>query len=533
MLLATVPLVVVLMGVLYMLGMEHLEGRPRGFGRSVAWAAETVTTVGYGADNAWSHPVMIGFIAITQFTGVIMIFLVVPVFLLPFIEERFEGRLPKVLPKLTGHVVIYQYGPAVSTLMRELEDAKVPVVVFEEREATARRLLDRRVRVVFGSIEEDEPDLSTLKQARALVLNGEDHNNASFALAARECGFAGTIVALVENPYRRTPMMLSGATAAFTPEHVLAAAVAAKASAKINPRVAGAQQLGTHLDITELRIHRDSSLAGKTLTESKIRELTGATIVGQWVDGELDAQPDPETPLVPGTILLAAGSSDSLRRLGEITRPITRDGPLIVAGYGRVGEKVAQFLRDAGEPVCVIDSVDKPGVDVAGDAIDRRVLENAGIGEARAVILALENDSATLFAATVIRDLAPELAIIASVNRAANVGRIHRAGADFSLSVGQVAGQLLVHHVLGEHAISLQSRIKIVKVQPGELEGENPIEARVRERTDCSIIAVQRGEDVVVELDGEFTIDAADTIYVCGTSEAVSQYFAVFPGARG
>ena len=54
---------------------------------------------------------------------------------------------------------------------------------------------------------------------------------------------------------------------------------------------------------------------------------------------------------------------------------------------------------------------------------------------ARRVGFALESDSATLFATAVLRNLAPDVILIAGVNRAENVSRIHRAGADFALSV--------------------------------------------------------------------------------------------------
>ena len=51
-------------------------------------------------------------------------------------------------------------------------------------------------------------------------------------------------MALIDNPNRRGPMQLAGATAAFTPNHVLAAAIAVRASAKIGPRITGIQPLG-------------------------------------------------------------------------------------------------------------------------------------------------------------------------------------------------------------------------------------------------------------------------------------------------
>ena len=57
--LATLLLVAAL---LYMLGMTYLEGESRGFWQSLEFAAETLSTTGYGADETWNSPVMVVFV---------------------------------------------------------------------------------------------------------------------------------------------------------------------------------------------------------------------------------------------------------------------------------------------------------------------------------------------------------------------------------------------------------------------------------------------------------------------------------------
>jgi hypothetical protein len=80
------PLGLLLATVLYMLGMDRLEGETRGFGQSLAWAAETLTTTGYGHDSEWRHPLMIAFVVAVQFIGVFLVFLLFPVLVIPFLE---------------------------------------------------------------------------------------------------------------------------------------------------------------------------------------------------------------------------------------------------------------------------------------------------------------------------------------------------------------------------------------------------------------------------------------------------------------
>ena len=448
------------------------------------------------------------------------------------VEERFEGRLLHALPDVEDAVVIYGYGPEVDSLMVELDSRDLPTVVIEENEAVARRLQERQVLVVHATLAEAGLDLRPLAKARALVANGEDENNALLALGAREQGFAGPIVAMIENPSRRGPMMLAGATAAFTPNHLLAAVIAVRASSKIGPRVAGVEPLGLLLEVVELRVHDASPLANTTLAEADIRARTGVNIVGQWLEGELSSPPAADQKLRPGTILVAAGSPDSIRRLSEMARPITQEGPLVVAGLGAVGRELVELLENAGEDVRAIDAADRPGVHLVGDVLDPAVLERASIAEARAVIFALNNDSTTLFATTVVRDHAPDIPIFASVVLVENVGRIQQAGADFALSVSQVAGQILAHHVLGE-TVSHQARIKLVKVQAGALSGRSPLDARIRERTGCSVVAVERDGEAVMDIPVDFVLTADDAVYICGTAAAFNRYYEEFPPSQG
>ena len=60
-----------------------------------------------------------------------LVFLIVPIFLVPFLEERFERRVPRIAPKMANHVIVYRYGPAVETLLQRLADHDVASIVVE------------------------------------------------------------------------------------------------------------------------------------------------------------------------------------------------------------------------------------------------------------------------------------------------------------------------------------------------------------------------------------------------------------------
>jgi len=531
-LVASLILVLVICALLYMVGMNHLEGQTRSFWRSLEFVAETLSTTGYGADDTWSNPLMVLFVVLLQFLGVCLIFMIFPVYLIPYLEERFEVRLPKEAKDATDHVLIYRFGPAVATLVDELQRASIPTVIIEQDEAVARRLIEAGHQVVSGSLEDGILSRVNLQRARSLIANSTDDEDAAVILAARQSGFEGEALALVEEPFHRKPIMLAGATAAYTPRHILGAALAARASQRVSPTVADAQQLGRKLKVSEVRIPRGSRLAGQTLAEAGLGQRTGITVIGQWVEGRLVAPPTADMRLEPDGILILVGSPTSVQRFEELcveARPLRRHGPIVVAGFGEVGGKVVELLSDVGEEVVVIDRQEREGVKVVGDVLDPRVLEQAGVGSAKAVILAVDTDSATMFATVIVKDLAPHVPVIARVNRAENVERIHRAGADFALSISQVSGQILARRLLGEEAVSLDPQLKVLKVGAGGLAGRHPSQLEIRQKTGCSVVAVERGEDLMMEFGPDFRFESEDAIFVCGSSEATRTFLKMFP----
>ncbi len=527
-LLAALPTLVVVMGTLYMLGMSYFEDTPRTFWSSLEWASETLTTTGYGGDSHWRHPVMNLFVMFVQVTGMSLAVMVFPIYVLPYLEERLQFRLPRTLPSMEDTVLVHRYGPAIDSLVEELKRSHIPFVVLEKDEALARGLQERGFRVVLGKLEEEPHLMEGVEKARALIANADDHSNGIFIMMARERGFDGPLLALAENPIYRAPMEKIGATAVFTPAHVLAAALAARASILISPRQEGLHVLGGHVGLVEFRIHHDSTLAGRRLGDLHMREQHGVTVIGQWIGGAFQLATGPDTRIEAGAILVAVGAHASLERFERMATPLRTGGHIVICGHGAVGGKVAQMLNDAGERTVVIDRAPGEGVDVVGDVLDHSTLDRARVHEATAVVIALSNDSLGVFATAVVRDYAPQIPLVARVNRAPNVPRLYQAGADFSLSLGQISGQILAHHLLHQDALMLEQRLKFARVAPGTLVGAHPWRAEVREKTGAAIVAAERGSEVKVEFEPDFRIRVSDVLFVCGTTESMDRYRAVF-----
>ena len=523
-LVALLPAAVVVLALIYMLGMDHLEGSPRTFLESLEWASETLTTTGYGNDSHWQHPLVALFVILGMFMGQFLVFLIFPIFLLPFLEERFEARLPHVLPPMAGKVLFYRHGRAIESLVEEFMRTGTPFVIYEEKLELAHTLQGRGYPIVFGKLAEDPSAFANVRDARAVVTNADDHANATCTLIVREHGFSGQIFALADEPLYRAPMLQIGATEVFTPSHVLGAALAARASVRMSPLAEGMHLLGTEIGLAEFRIRADSPLAGRTLGELHLRRRYGVSVIGQWHAGVFKTAQTSQTVLEVGSILVVVGARAHLEEVERLAIPIRRKGPIVLAGFGAVGSKVVQMLKDAGETCTVIDTVPAAGVDVVGNVIELATLGKAAVNEASAVILALSDDSEAIFATAVVRDFAPEVPLIVRVTRAHNTERLYRSGADFAISEGEVAGQILAYHLLDEQVVPVENHIKFSRLSAGTMSGCHPWRDEVHERTGAKIVAVERGDDLLVEFESDFRIRPDDALFACGTASEIERF---------
>ena len=526
--LVILPFTLVVLASLYMVGMDHLEGHPRSFLQSLQWATETITTTGYGADSGWRHPVMALYVVLVQIAGQFLIFLVFPMVILPYFEEQFEVRLQHQLPDMAGKVLFYRYGPAIESLLDEFKNKGTPSVILEEDMEVARNLRDRGFNVVFGKLADDPAVLKNVAAAQAVVANADDHANATFTMVVREQGFTGPLYALADDPLYRYPMIQIGATEVFTPAHVLGAALASQASTRISPPAEGMHLLGAKLAMVEFRVRAESPLAGKRLDELRLRERHGVSLIGQWMAGVFTTTKGPHTRIEAGAILVAVGTHSNLEVVERMAMPIRRAGPIVLAGFGAVGQKVVEMLQDAGETVTVIDRMAAPGVDLVGSVLERATLDSARLREASAVVLALSDDSESVFATAVVRDYAPQVPLIVRVQRTRNTARIYRSGADFAISVGQVAGQILAFQLLGEQVLQVESRIKFIRLPPGTLLGKHPWRTEELDHTGANVIAVERGGEIIVEFQDDFAIQPGDGVFVCGSLNSLERYQRAF-----
>ena len=280
----------------------------------------TMTTVGYG-DVVMTSPVGMIFSIVVSLSGVVLFFaLLFPFVVMPWIDKQMRGGLPTRAPKkLENHIIICGYNTMVESLVNELEDLNMSFIVVDDDEGQIRSLLYDGIECIFGDPgKEDVLEAAGICRARLLIANQNDEKNASIILTAKEsCNIE--LLAIVNDKSNSDYLKYAGANRVISPKSLLGSFIGRKAVAPLSDRIINSTIFMDDLEITEFPIYPGSSLLNKSLKESRIRDLTGANIVGIWKGGELSLNIRSCDIIKRNSILLVVGNKDQLKKFKRLT----------------------------------------------------------------------------------------------------------------------------------------------------------------------------------------------------------------------
>lgn len=166
------------------------------------------------------------------------------------------------------------------------------------------------------------------------------------------------------------------------------------------------------------------------------------------------------------TPAIEAQFSKALGRMTEKQFDLLEDHVLVL-GHGDLTESILEDLdgRDV-EYVVVTDDesaakdLDEQDIPVlSADTSDVAPLERVQIDDARAVVVATDDDAADALAILTARQLNPDVRIVAAVTQRENVDKLRRAGADHVISPATLGGHLLVDSAFGEDSEAIAESI--------------------------------------------------------------------------
>jgi len=148
-----------------------------------------------------------------------------------------------------------------------------------------------------------------------------------------------------------------------------------------------------------------------------------------------------------------------------------QDGHVIICGYGRSGTALGHFLEAENLDFIALDLdsrrlktalAEKKSV-VYGDAAKREVLMAAGLMRARALVISYQDKHSTLAILRHVKELRPDLPVVARTNDDTNVEVLKEAGAAEVVAEVQEGSVMLASQVMLMAGVPLNRVIRLVQ----------------------------------------------------------------------
>jgi voltage-gated potassium channel len=216
---------------------------------------------------------------------------------------------------------------------------------------------------------------------------------------------------------------------------------------------------------------------------------------------------------------------------------------LIICGYGRMGRFVCQEFSREGLDHVVIDpdqellrTYNLPhGVTLVGDATSDKVLKEAGVDRARALITVLASDADNLYITLSARLLNEKLFIVARAEAELAENKLKRAGANRVVSPYALGGFKVAQAVMRPAVvdfIELATRTEHLELQIEEshieegsrLAGQTLLGSRIRQDLSVIIVAIKKPEGgMIYNPPGDALMAAGDVLIALGHRQQLDQ----------
>lgn len=516
------------------------EGQDHSWLTGFYWTLTVMSTLGFG-DITFQSDLGRLFSVLVLMSGIVLLLIVLPFafirfFYAPWLEAQVHLQAPREAPKeLHDHVILCRYDEIAAGLIDKLREFGIGYCVIEPDTTRAAGLHGDEITVVAGEVDRIQTyQKCRADAARLIVANLSDAENSNISLTIRELYPEVAIAALAQERDSVDILELSGATHVLPLRHQLGESLAARVT--VGP--AHGQVVGRfkNLLIAEFPIE-NTGLAGRTIRDTGLRELTGLNIVACWERGHM-VPAGPDTLLREHTVAVIVGTQDQISELDAMfVIYLENEHPVLVIGGGKVGTAAAAALRRREIDVHLIEknaallSSLTPLAQrvIIGDASDIDIMKEAGLEKAPSVVLTANDDAMNIFLAVYCRRLNPAIHIVSRINHERNLYAIHRAGADSVLSYTTLGVRSLLGFVLGSESGFVGEGVDLIIVPvPKQLAGKRLRDANISEKTELNVIAVQFPDGRVESAAASTELGAEAELVMLGAPEQRAVFSEVF-----
>jgi voltage-gated potassium channel len=222
---------------------------------------------------------------------------------------------------------------------------------------------------------------------------------------------------------------------------------------------------------------RDEFTNVNTLVDAFYYTLVTASTVGYG-----DAAPVSQVARLFGMSVVIIGTASFAVALGTLLGPLVQarfakalgrmsvddlallDDHILILGYSDIVSVILEAIPDSHELLVVSSDreavqelTDRDISSVTADPDDEDSLSEVGIDRAKTVIVATADDAADALTILTVRELNPDIQILAVATNRENIGKLERAGADIVVSPAVIAAQQLMDSVLNQGPTDLDS----------------------------------------------------------------------------
>jgi len=233
-------------------------------------------------------------------------------------------RVDKKIAKLKNHVIIVGYGRNGEQAAMELKEHGVDFVIVDKRDNVITRVRqDPELLYIKGDATHEEVlEQARIYDARALIATTpDDADNVFVVLTARSMNPSLTVISRASELESQMKLKRAGATNVIMPERIGGQRMA---------KLVHQPDVVEFLEYILLQKTRDVSLeeiscknlsqrfVGKTIAELRVREISGANIIGIKISGARYVfNPDPQMILSRNDQLFVLGNPEQISKLQE------------------------------------------------------------------------------------------------------------------------------------------------------------------------------------------------------------------------
>jgi len=232
-------------------------------------------------------------------------------------------KMDKKIREMKNHYIVCGFGRTGHQVAEEFDATRVSYVVVDQKHETEEELGARGIPYIIGDILNDNNLVEAgIKSAKGLVTTADsDVANVFVTLSARALNPDLYIVARASEIEAEGKLKMAGANRVISPYYISGKRMAALATKPVTSDFLDMVMHGEGLEfsLSEIAVPDASPLISKTLSETEIRQKSGALVLAiRKTDGSFNLQPHSSSTIKGGDIFVVVGTQEQVGLLEKM-----------------------------------------------------------------------------------------------------------------------------------------------------------------------------------------------------------------------